>query len=47
VGKSRLAMEMAGYASRVGFRCSVGHLWSAKLFRMRLAARVVKAFASR
>jgi len=23
------------------------HLWSAKLFRMRLAARVVKAFASR
>jgi len=27
VGKSRLAMEMAGYASRVGFRCSVGHCY--------------------
>ena len=24
-----------------------GQVWSAKLFRMRLAARVVKAFASR
>jgi tetratricopeptide (TPR) repeat protein len=27
VGKSRLAMEMASYASRVGFRCSVGHCY--------------------
>ena len=27
VGKSRLAMEMAGYASRIGFRCSVGHCY--------------------
>ena len=27
VGKSRLAIEMAGYASRVGFRCSVGHCY--------------------
>jgi len=27
VGKTRLAMEMAGYASRVGFRCSVGHCY--------------------
>jgi len=27
VGKSRLAMEMAEYASRVGFRCSVGHCY--------------------
>jgi len=26
VGKSRLAMEMAEYGSRVGFRCLVGHL---------------------
>jgi predicted ATPase len=25
VGKTRLAMEMAEYASRSGFRCSVGH----------------------
>jgi transcriptional regulator with AAA-type ATPase domain len=25
VGKSRLAMEMAEYASRAGFRCFVGH----------------------
>jgi tetratricopeptide (TPR) repeat protein len=27
VGKSRLAMEMAEYASRTGFRCSVGHCY--------------------
>jgi tetratricopeptide (TPR) repeat protein len=27
VGKSRLAMEMADYASRHGFRCSVGHCY--------------------
>src|SRR3984893_670117 len=27
VGKTRLAMEMAEYASRVGFRCSVGHCY--------------------
>jgi predicted ATPase len=27
VGKTRLAMEMAGYASRTGFRCSVGHCY--------------------
>jgi tetratricopeptide (TPR) repeat protein len=27
VGKSRLAMEMANYASRVGFRCLVGHCY--------------------
>jgi predicted ATPase len=27
VGKSRLAMEMAEYASRRGFRCSVGHCY--------------------
>ena len=27
VGKSRLAMEMAAYASRVGFRCLVGHCY--------------------
>ena len=27
VGKSRLAMEMAQYASRSGFRCSVGHCY--------------------
>ncbi len=27
VGKSRLAMEMAEYASRVGFRCLVGHCY--------------------
>jgi tetratricopeptide (TPR) repeat protein len=27
VGKSRLAMEMAEYASRVGFRCVVGHCY--------------------
>jgi tetratricopeptide (TPR) repeat protein len=27
VGKTRLAMEMAGYASRSGFRCSVGHCY--------------------
>ncbi|MDB5107074.1 MAG: hypothetical protein JWM69_15, partial [Candidatus Binatus sp.] len=27
VGKSRLAMEMAEYAWRVGFRCSVGHCY--------------------
>jgi tetratricopeptide (TPR) repeat protein len=27
VGKSRLAMEMADYASRVGFRCLVGHCY--------------------
>ena len=27
VGKSRLAMEMAEYASRVGFRCMVGHCY--------------------
>ena len=27
VGKSRLAMEMAEYASRIGFRCSVGHCY--------------------
>ena len=27
VGKSRLAMEMAEYASRLGFRCSVGHCY--------------------
>ena len=26
-GKSRLAMEMADYASRVGFRCLVGHCY--------------------
>jgi tetratricopeptide (TPR) repeat protein len=27
VGKSRLSMEMAEYASRVGFRCFVGHCY--------------------
>jgi tetratricopeptide (TPR) repeat protein len=27
MGKSRLAMEMAEYASRVGFRCLVGHCY--------------------
>jgi predicted ATPase len=27
VGKSRLAMEMAEYAARVGFRCLVGHCY--------------------
>ena len=27
VGKTRLAMEMADYASRMGFRCSVGHCY--------------------
>jgi tetratricopeptide (TPR) repeat protein len=27
VGKTRLAMEMADYASRTGFRCSVGHCY--------------------
>ena len=27
VGKSRLAMEMAEYASRVGFKCIVGHCY--------------------
>jgi eukaryotic-like serine/threonine-protein kinase len=27
VGKSRLAMEMGGYASRAGFRCVVGHCY--------------------
>jgi tetratricopeptide (TPR) repeat protein len=27
VGKSRLAMEMAEYASRSGFRCAVGHCY--------------------
>ncbi len=27
VGKSRLAMEMSEYASRVGFRCLVGHCY--------------------
>jgi tetratricopeptide (TPR) repeat protein len=27
VGKSRLAMEMAEYASRIGFRCQVGHCY--------------------
>ena len=27
VGKTRLAMEMAEYASRKGFRCSVGHCY--------------------
>ena len=27
VGKSRLAMEMAKYASRLGFRCSVGRCY--------------------
>ena len=27
VGKTRLAMEMAEYASGVGFRCSVGHCY--------------------
>ncbi len=27
VGKSRLAMEMGEYASRVGFRCMVGHCY--------------------
>jgi tetratricopeptide (TPR) repeat protein len=27
VGKSRLAVEMAEYASRIGFRCSVGHCY--------------------
>jgi hypothetical protein len=27
VGKTRLAMEMAEYSSRVGFRCSVGHCY--------------------
>jgi predicted ATPase len=27
VGKTRVAMEMAGYASRVGFRCLVGHCY--------------------
>ena len=27
VGKSRLAMEMSDYASRVGFRCLVGHCY--------------------
>ena len=27
VGKTRLAIEMAEYASRVGFRCSVGHCY--------------------
>ena len=27
VGKSRLAMEMAEYASSVGFRCAVGHCY--------------------
>jgi predicted ATPase len=27
VGKTRLAMEMAEYASRQGFRCSVGHCY--------------------
>src|SRR6266853_4221189 len=27
VGKTRLAMEMAEYASRVGFRCVVGHCY--------------------
>src|SRR5271166_1604094 len=27
VGKSRLALEMAEYASRVGFRCLVGHCY--------------------
>jgi predicted ATPase len=27
VGKTRLAMEMADYASRVGFRCLVGHCY--------------------
>jgi tetratricopeptide (TPR) repeat protein len=27
VGKTRLAMEMAEYASRIGFRCSVGHCY--------------------
>ncbi len=27
VGKTRLAMEMADYASRKGFRCSVGHCY--------------------
>jgi predicted ATPase len=27
VGKSRLAMEMCEYASRVGFRCLVGHCY--------------------
>ena len=27
VGKSRLAMEMMDYASRVGFRCNVGHCY--------------------
>src|SRR5580658_2507900 len=27
VGKSRLALEMSEYASRKGFRCSVGHCY--------------------
>ena len=27
VGKTRLAMEMADYATRVGFRCLVGHCY--------------------
>jgi predicted ATPase len=27
VGKSRLAIEMAEYASQVGFRCSAGHCY--------------------
>src|SRR5208283_6200033 len=27
VGKTRLAMEMAEYASRIGFRCSVGRCY--------------------
>ena len=27
VGKTRLAMEMADYAWRVGFRCAVGHCY--------------------
>jgi transcriptional regulator with AAA-type ATPase domain len=26
-GKTRLAMEMAEYASRVGFNCAVGHCY--------------------
>src|SRR5208282_3864084 len=27
VGKTRLSMEMADYASRIGFRCLVGHCY--------------------
>jgi ABC-type microcin C transport system duplicated ATPase subunit YejF len=46
-GNAQIATNFKEETENKDHRSMMKYLWSAKLFRMRLAARVVKAFASR